>query len=152
MRPWRSPFSTGVSPTQRTKMNLNPKKIFWSVSGIALLFWVTGPVRGEEIDFKNDLTFYGDNTEFFEPFRLRATTLGQQFKSYLDEPTGDHTGFWAGIFLDHPSAQDTEVDLKPILSFRFHDNDTIGIFGTLQTVSRHGMIEPLEVTTLELTR
>jgi hypothetical protein len=131
------------------------KRFFLSVTSLALLLWGTGPVgtaRAEELNLVNDLTFYGDNTEFFEPFRLRQTILGQQFESYLDAPTGDHTGFWAGLFVDHPSAQDTEVDVKPILSFRFHDNDSTGIFGTLQTVARHGLIEPLEVTTLELTR
>ncbi len=121
----------------------------------ALLFLWAGIVsraRAQEMNLKNNLVFYGDNTEFFEPFRLRATILGQQFESYLDEPTGDHTGFWAGIFADHPSAQDTATTVEPILSFRFHDNDSLGVFGTLQTIHRHGLVEPLEVTTLELTR
>ncbi len=122
------------------------------LAAVFLLGCAAPAVRADDVTLRNNLTCYGDNTEFFEPFRLRATTLGQQFESYLDGTTGDRTGFWAGIFLDHPSAQDTSVDVKPILSFRFHDNDSTGVMGTLQTLHRHGYIEPLESTILELTR
>jgi hypothetical protein len=102
--------------------------------------------------FKNKLTFYGDNTEFFAPYRLRQTLLGQQFESSLEILTGPHTSFEGGIFLDHPSAQATNTTVNPIFDFRFHSDDFVGILGTLQTIHRHGFIEPLEVTTLELTR
>jgi hypothetical protein len=102
--------------------------------------------------WKNQFTFYGDNTEFFEPFRVRETLLGQQFESYLDASAGSHTDLWAGAYLDHRSAQPVTVDVEPVLSFVYHSGGSQFILGTLQPVYRHGLIEPMEVTTLELTR
>lgn len=136
--------------TNPQSLNLTRAKkvlVLLALSGLAFSTAWAG-----EVTLKNEFTFYGDNTEFFEPFRLRETILGQQFESFLDAVTGDHTALQAGLFADHPSAEDTNTDVKPILSFRFHDNETAVVFGTLETVHRHGMIEPLEVTTLELTR
>ncbi|HVM33261.1 MAG TPA: hypothetical protein VMU88_09025 [bacterium] len=104
------------------------------------------------VEWRTQLSFYGDNTEFFEPFRIRETILGQQFKSYLDVPTGGHTAFWAGLFADHRAAQDAAFPVKPILSFVYRSDVSKGILGALETVHRHGLIEPMEVTTLELTR
>src|SRR5579883_1651960 len=119
-------------------MPQNPKTILakTSLALLAILVGAIPAVFAGEVTFKNEFTFYGDNTEFFEPFRLRETILGQQFKSFLDAETGDHTNLQAGLFADHRSAEDTTTEVKPIFSFRFHDNDTIGVFGTLQTISR----------------
>ena len=107
----------------------------------------------ESVTFQNTFIFYGDNTEFFEPFRLRETLLGQQLKSYLNLETGLKTSLWAGIFADHLSAVlNSSVNVLPILSFSYHQDDSKGVFGTLQPVNRHGLLEPMEVTTLEITR
>lgn len=111
------------------------------------------PVAGPgEVDWKNQFTFYGDNTEFYEPFRVRETILGQQFESYLQGAVSNHVDLWGGVFVNHPSAQEVETDVQPILSFVYHTETSQFIFGTLQPVYRHGLIEPMEVTTLELTR
>jgi hypothetical protein len=111
-----------------------------------------GSAAPATMEWHTDLTLYGDNTEFFEPYRIRETILGQQFKTFLDVQTGDHTSFWAGLFADHRAAQDTAFPVRPILSFVYHTDTSKGILGTLDTVNRHGLIEPMEVTTLELTR
>ncbi len=114
---------------------------------------VLAPISGQgEVVWKNQFTFYGDNTEFFEPFRVRETILGQQFESYVDASTSSHADIWGGLFVNHPSAQEVETDVQPILSFVYHTDVSQFIFGTLQPVYRHGLIEPMEVTTLELTR
>src|SRR5205823_13497442 len=47
--------------------------------------------------------------------------------------------------------------VKPILSMRWRadqtpNRDAIGVLGTLITERRHGLLEPLQATTLELTR
>jgi hypothetical protein len=111
------------------------------------------PVAGPgEMVWKNQFTFYGDNTEFFEPFRVRETILGQQFESYVDASASGQADLWGGLFLNHPSAQEISTDVQPILSFIYHSGGSQFIFGTLQPVYRHGLIEPMEVTTLELTR
>ena len=113
----------------------------------------TSPVpAAQNITWHTDLTFYGDNTEFFEPYRIRETLLGQQFKTFLKVDAGTDTAFWAGLFADHRAAQQTGFPVLPILSFVYHTKTSRGILGTLETVNRHGLIEPMEVTTLELTR
>jgi hypothetical protein len=78
--------------------------------------------------------------------------LGQQLESAFGITTGDHTGFLGGIFLDHPSAWDSSLDVKPILAFKYFTPTTLMILGTLDTYERHGFLEPLEVETLEITR
>src|ERR1700677_4665810 len=57
------------------------------------------------VEWKNQFTFYGDNNEFFEPFRVRETLLGQQFNSFLDVSVKQNVDLWAGAFVDHQSAQ-----------------------------------------------
>jgi hypothetical protein len=108
--------------------------------------------QGDDVVWSSQFTFYGDNTEFFTPFRYRQTLLGQQFKSYMNAPVLEKVDLWAGLFLDHESASNQPVSVNPILSFVYHDQATQFIFGALQQVYRHGLIEPMEVTSLELTR
>ncbi len=105
------------------------------------------------IDWKNLVTLYGDNTEFFTPYRLGETLLGGQFTSALSvSPTGKYEVL-AGVFGDVRWGSAKFLDrTRPILSFRYHTPTSLGVLGTLDTRRRHGLLEPLAVTTLELTR
>lgn len=105
-----------------------------------------------EMVWKNDFTFYGDNTEFFEPFRTRETILGQQGKSWLETALGANDFLLTGVFADFRSVEDPQVTVKPILSFEYRKQGLTLVMGTLETHDRHGYLEPLEVTTLEFTR
>lgn len=105
-----------------------------------------------DFQWRNDLTFYGDNTEFFEPFRTRETILGQQGKSFLETALGAHDFIYTGVFADFRSMEDPTVTVNPILSFEYRNGGTTLVMGTLETHDRHGYLEPLEVTTLEFTR
>ncbi len=115
---------------------------------------VVNPSWAVEVDWKNDFTFYGDNTEFFEPYRTGETILGQQGKSYFEAALGPKALLTAGVFGDFRSQSDVDpaVDVKPLLSFQFHEGGSKLIMGTLITKDRHGFLEPLEVTFLEFTR
>ena len=104
------------------------------------------------VEWKNQFTFYGDNNEFFEPFRVRETLLGQQFNSFLDASIKQNVDLWAGAFVDHQSAQAVTTNVQPIFSFIYHEGGSQFIFGTLLPVYRHGLIEPMESTALEITR
>ncbi len=106
----------------------------------------------DNVTFQNNLTFYGDEEGFNGPFRSEETLFGQQIKSSLVALTGERTRIDAGFFMDHTSGWDDYLDLKPILSFAYFTPTTRLIFGTLETQDRHGFLEPLEVTTLEITR
>jgi len=105
-----------------------------------------------EINWKNDFVFYGDNTEFFEPFRTGETILGQQGKSLFEASLGPTAFLSAGLFGDFRSVTNPVVTVKPILSFEYRQSGTKLVMGTLETRNRHGFLEPLEVTTLEFTR
>ena len=109
--------------------------------------WALGPVT-----FQNNLSFYGDEEGFNGPYRVEQELLGQQLQSDLGVSTGPRTALEAGLFGDHPSAVDTNFNLKPILSFKYFTPTTRVVFGTLETRDRHGFLEPLEVETLEITR
>ncbi|MEP6572625.1 MAG: hypothetical protein ABJD11_08010 [Gemmatimonadota bacterium] len=98
-------------------------------------------------------TFYGDNTEFFTPYRTGETILGAQVQSWLAVEPGPHTEFVAGAFADHRSGDSTFLkSIKPILGFRYRSAHGLAAAGTLVTENRHDYLEPLEVTTLEFTR
>lgn len=118
--------------------------------GIAL---AAAPAVAGEIGWHSDFSFYGDNTEFTGPYREGETILGAQFQTYLRLALGPGFSVRAGVFGDHRSGDTTFLDpVKPILSFRYQTEHSLGVLGTLETRDRHGYLEPLEVTTLELTR
>lgn len=131
-------------------MEMDVKKIRWVV-----LFWMGGlsTAAAGSAAWKSDFTFYGDNTEFFEPFRTGETILGQQGKSVLEAGLGPTAFVQAGVFADFRSASvNPSVTVKPLLSFEYRKDGTRLVMGALETRDRHGFLEPLEVTTLEFTR
>lgn len=98
-------------------------------------------------------TLYADDTEFFTPYRVGETILGGQFISTLRLRSGEHTRVDLGAFGDHRSGSDRFLDpVKPVIAFRWAKGGSIATFGALVPERRHGYLEPLEVTTLELTR
>jgi hypothetical protein len=110
------------------------------------------PLAGQQVDWSTRATLYADNTEFFTPYRVGETILGGQVTSWLGIHPGSRTELRAGFFADRRWGSDNFVDsLKPVLSFRFRSAHSLGVFGTLETVDRHGLLEPLMVTTRELT-
>jgi hypothetical protein len=110
------------------------------------------PLGAQQIAWRTRATLYADNTEFFTPYRVGETILGGQISTWLADEPGPRTELRVGLFADRRwgSSQFTD-SLKPILSFRFQTEHALGVFGTLETVNRHGLLEPLMVTTRELT-
>ena len=114
---------------------------------------MTPPVLAQSVTWRNLATFYGDNTEFFTPFRVGETILGAQVQSFFDIGLSERTAVRAGVFGDQRFGSDEFFDpVKPIISFRYQTAATLAVLGTLETENRHGYLEPLEVTTLEFTR
>ncbi len=132
---------------------MNRKICCFFISCLFLIHFAPFVLAGE-VTWNNDFTFYGDNTEFFEPYRTGETILGQQGKSFLRTALGQKDFLSVGVFGDFRSQSvvDPVVDLKPILSFEYWEGGTRLIMGSLQTRDRHGFLEPLEVTFLEFTR
>ena len=117
-----------------------------------LFFAFCPSLRGVEIDWNNRFVFYGDNTEFFEPFRTGETLLGQQGKSFFTAALGSKAFLSAGLFGDFRSVTEPTMTVKPLLSFEYREGGSRLVMGTLVTRDRHGFLEPLQVTTLEFTR
>jgi hypothetical protein len=111
------------------------------------------PAVAQAFTWKNRGIFYGDNTEFFNPYRTGQTILGAQMQTWLSAEPGPRTEIILGVYGDHRSGRSDFFDeVKPLLGFRYRTATSLGALGTLVTENRHGYIEPLEVTTLELTR
>jgi len=107
-----------------------------------------------DIRWTNDFRFYGDDTEFGGPYRDGQTILGGQLLSYFEIPVGERVTILAGGYADVRSGGDDDPnDSEPILSFRYKTGERSKfILGTLETENRHGLIDPIEISTLELTR
>ncbi len=122
----------------------------------AVLAWtlvaIAAPAAGQEVRWKSDVLFYGDNTEFFTPYRVGETILGAWVKTALEVRTGEHTDLRAGVYGNRRDGSGGPSEVKPILTFRYRTAGTEWRIGTLDPVERRGYLEPLEVTTLELTR
>ena len=120
---------------------------------IALLLGAPRAAPAQSLTWATTATFYGDNTEFFTPYRVGETILGGQFISTLRLRTGARTAVQLGVFGDHRSGSDEFVEtVQPIIRFQYHTRTSTGALGALFPERRHGFLEPLQVTTLELTR
>ncbi len=110
------------------------------------------PLEAQRLAWRTTATLFGDNTEFFTPYRVGETLLGGQLTTFLEFRTGRRTSFIAGAFAEHRFGDTTFADVKPVIAFRYRSGGSAGTFGTLFPERRHGFLEPLQVTTLELTR
>jgi hypothetical protein len=114
---------------------------------------VVGRAPAADVDWKSLLSFYGDDTEFGGPYRDGETILGGQLQTYLEIAVNDRTSVLAGVYADRRSGGEKFLDpIDPILSFRYRTGASRFVLGTLITERRHGLLDPLEVSTLELTR
>jgi hypothetical protein len=130
---------------------LGSKWITWVV--LACLTQLPGIASAQAFTWKSGATFYGDNTEFFNPYRVGETILGAQMETYFSADLGPRTEVILGVYGDHRSGRSDFFDeMKPLLGFQYHTETSLGVLGTLVTENRHGYLEPLEVTTLEFTR
>lgn len=109
--------------------------------------------EGVELSWVTDFAFYGDDTEFFNDFREGQTLLGTWASTWLELRPGPRTSLRAGVFLNEFFSEDGELDpVLPILGFRYRGRLHDVVLGTLETVERHGLADPLEDRALELTR
>ncbi len=117
-----------------------------------LLLLATAPLTAQRIDWRTRAVLYGDNTEFFTPYRTGETILGGQVTTWLDAQASRHTSLRAGLFADRRWGSDEFTDsLKPVLSARYQTRHSLGVMGTLDNERRHGLLDPLMVSTRELT-
>ena len=111
------------------------------------------PAAAQSLVWTTTATLYGDNTEFFTPYRTGETILGGQVRSALKLRTGERTALHLGVFADHRSGSDEFLaTVKPVITFQYRTATSTGTLGTMFPERRRGMLDPLAVSTLELTR
>ena len=120
---------------------------------LAALALLPGTLAAQRIAWRNLVTIYGDNTEFFTPYREGETILGGQFTSRLVVDAAEKYAVHVGVFGDVRWGSAEFLDrVKPIIAFRYRTGTSLGVLGTLETDRRHGYLDALQVSTLELTR
>jgi hypothetical protein len=133
------------------------------LAGCMLLARAAG---AQEVDYSLDAlaTFYGDNTEFFNPFRDGETTLGVHGFIVGEARTSERLAIRAGIFGNQRfGSTDAFEEWRPVISLVIGGPRSQLVLGTLSTVRRaqgigpdrsgpHGLLPPLQVETLSFTR
>lgn len=113
---------------------------------------------------RTNLTLYGDNTEFFGPFRDGETLLGAAGTVAVDVELTDRATLRGGVFLNHRygSARFAE-QWRPVIGLAVESGASRFVFGALDTGPHdflaapdlggpHGLLPPLQVETLAFTR
>lgn len=120
----------------------------------------------QEVDYSLDATatFYGDNTEFFNPFRRGETILGAHALVYGEARTSDRLAIRVGVFANQVFGSKRGFDdVRPVLALVVGGPRSRLILGTLETGRRsygigpdrsgpHGLLPPLQVETLAFER
>jgi hypothetical protein len=130
----------------------------------ALLLAHAAWAQGVDYRLDTTVTFYGDNTEFFNPFREGRTTLGTYATLVGEARTSDRLAIRAGVFGNQPFGSSRGFDqVKPVLSLVIGGRASRLILGTLETVRRadgagpdrtgpHGLLPPVQIETLAFER
>jgi hypothetical protein len=113
---------------------------------------------------ETEFVFYGDNTEFSNPFREGETLLGTFGRIFVDVALNDRVTFRGGVFGNQQFGSDSAFELvRPVFALRVGTPRSRFGFGTLDTVRRrdgsgpdrtspHGLAPPLQRETLAFTR
>jgi hypothetical protein len=120
----------------------------------------------QDVDYSLDATatFYGDNTEFFNPFRTGETILGAHLRVYGEARTSDRLAIRVGVFGNQVFGSKREFDdVRPVVALVIGGPRSRLILGTLETGRRaygigpdrsgpHALLPPLQVETLAFER
>ena len=127
---------------------------------------LTRGAAGQNVDYSLDATatFYGDNTEFFNPFRDGETIIGAYALVVGQARTSDRLAIRAGVSANQPFGSRKAFDeVRPVITLVIGGEQSKLLLGTIDTVRRaqgigpdrsgpHGLLPPLQVETLSFTR
>lgn len=142
---------------------------------VPLIAWMLFPVAAGAQDPQDDepqpaatlvtdFLLYGDNTEFFNPFRDGETLFGAAGTLAVELPLSDYATFRGGLFLNHRFGSEHFAEKsRPVISLSVRSGASTFTMGTLDTVpddgapapdltGPHGLLPPLQVETLAFTR
>jgi hypothetical protein len=120
---------------------------------------------GQIYSFGTDVYFYGDNTEFTNPFRAGDTTLGVSGRLFLDAQLNDSVTLRGGFFgLGRFGSHRFLEHAEPVIALHVTRGPSRFVFGSLETVfarhdvngadeeTPHRLLPPLQQETLAFTR
>ncbi len=124
------------------------------------------PLNAQDLELDLDalVTFYGDNTEFSNPFREGETLLGTFAEAFIEVRTSERLAIRGGVFGNQRFGSDDAFEqVRPVLSLIIGSQRSRLILGTLETVRRrdgagpdrlgpHGLLPPLQRETLAFER
>ena len=106
-----------------------------TIAGLVAL-GLTYPVAAQEqLTLGVDLAFYGDNTEFFNPWREGETLLGSEGRLFLDVDFNQHVTLRTGLFGNHRFGDaDLFHIVRPVLALHLQNDFTRFIIGSLESI------------------
>ena len=134
------------------------------LAGVLAVFDVGPAAAQDRITLVVDMTFYGDNTEFFNPWREGETLLGTEGRLFLDIDFNDHVTLRGGLFGNHRFGDDNNFEnVRPVLALHVQNDVTRFIIGSIESGTRqvglgpdqlgpHGLLPPLQRESLAFSR
>ena len=132
----------------------------------AIVLAAGGPAAAQvpDLTLHAALVFYGDNTEFSNPFRTGRTVLGNYGVVFLEADLSDRIAVRAGGFGNWRFGSEKGIDEgRPVLAMVIRGPRSRVILGTLDTTRHlngagpdrtgpHGLLPPMQVETLAFER
>jgi hypothetical protein len=135
-----------------------------AAAAASLAIWPPAAAAQEHLTIRSDLFFYGDNTEFHNPFREGETIFGAALRLAADIDLNDRVRVSRGAFANSRFGSARSFELaRPILALSVTGRRSEFVFGTLpvrrsQTPTGpdrdglHGLLPPLQRETLAYDR
>ena len=134
------------------------------LAGVLAMSQVGPAAAQDRITVVVDVTFYGDNTEFFNPWRDGETLLGTEGRLFLDVDLNSRVTLRGGLFGDHRFGDEDNFQIvRPVLALLVKNEASTFTIGSIesgtQAVGRapnqlgpHGLLPPLQREALAFSR
>jgi hypothetical protein len=137
----------------------------WWVGLVLAIVGVPSPAVAQTYTAAADVLFYGDNTEFANPFREGETWLGVSGLVYLDVAINDQVTLRGGFFGSGRFGLHGPLDsYEPLIALEVARGPSRFVFGSLRTVQTqldvagpdletlHGLLPPIQDERLTFSR
>jgi hypothetical protein len=140
---------------------MDVSRVCWAVAALA----IAAPAHAQDaVDLRLNLHFYGDNTEFHNPFRDGETLFGVTGRLYADLTMTERLGVALGIAVNRRFGDDRGFDvIEPLAALVIRGARSRFVMGSLDAPSArvglgpdregpHGLLPPLQRETLSFER
>lgn len=137
---------------------------FSAIAGLMLTVWPMHAAAQERLAIRSDGLFYGDNTEFRNPFREGETIFGAALRIAGVVDLNERVRLSIGVFGNQRFGSDKSFEqVRPVISLSVVGARSSFVFGTLPALPMttppgpdrdgpHGLLPPLQRETLSFER